>query len=203
MKALTTTTLALAAAMAIGGCAPKIVSQNVYKQEGCYIESEERSYTLPEGRINYQALTDEAIDTILDEGGGLFFGEAKKLPAKIIVTDFVDLTSLENNSKFGYVLSNSIKNSVSNKLDIAIVEAEVSKYFKLSGNGLKILSRDIGKLRTNNLNIRHALVGTYTATQSEVVVFVKLVNLQNGLIEGSYSKTLPMNCAMLQLLKEQ
>ncbi|MEA1920734.1 MAG: FlgO family outer membrane protein [Campylobacterota bacterium] len=193
-SALITSSLVLFALFGLSGCYQKVVSYNANKKETCFIKDEKR-YALSDSRVHYQYLTDDAIDSIFDD--------IEPLPKEIIVTEFVDLTSLENQSKFGYVLSNSIKNSLANELDIDIIEAEVSKYFKLSGNGLKILSRDIRKIRTDNLNIKHAVAGTYTATESEVIVFVKLVNLETGLIEGSYSRTLPMNCAMLQLLKEK
>lgn len=192
---LITSALLVSALLGLSGCYQKVVTYNAHKKESCYIPQNEKRYQLNESRVNYQYLTDEAVETVFDD--------IAVLPKEVIVTEFVDLTSLENPSKFGYVLSNSIKNSLANELDLNVVEAEVSKYFKISGNGLKILSRDIDKIRTNNLDIKHAVVGTYTATDSEVIIFVKLVNLQNGLIEGSYSRTLPMNCAMLQLLKEK
>jgi TolB-like protein len=195
ISTLITSALLASTIFGLSGCYQKVVSYNANKQERCYIAQEERYYNLADSRVDYQALTDEAVSTI--------FNDIYNLPKEIIVTEFVDLTSLENQSKFGYVLSNSIKNSLSNELDMSVIEAEVSKYFKISGNGLKILSRDIRKIRTNNLDVKHAIAGTYTATDSEVIVFVKLVNLETGLIEGSYSETLPMNCAMLQLLKEK
>jgi TolB-like protein len=185
--------LLLSLLLSLSGCYQKVVSYNAHKKESCFIPDEERRYTFADSRVDYQALTDEAVNTI--------FYDIQPLPKEVVVTEFVDLSSLENMSKFGYVLSNSIKNSMTNELAVDVIEAEVSKYFKLSGNGLKILSRDVRKIRTDNLDIEHAVVGTYTETQSEVIVFVKLVNLQSGLIEGSYSKTLPMNCAMMQLLK--
>lgn len=191
---LGTSLIALSALM-LGGCYQKVVSYNPHQMESCYIEKDQRKYTLSEGRVNYQLLTDNAVDTIFDD--------LETLPERVIVTEFVDLTSLENHSKFGYVLSNSIKNSIINDISAEVIEAEVSKYFKISGNGLKVLSRDINSIRSENLNVKHAVVGTYTYTEKESVVFVKLVNLETGIIEGSYSKTLPMNCAMLQLLKEQ
>lgn len=194
LHALTLSALALSTLM-LSGCATKVVSHNPYKQEVCYVESDQRKYTLNEGRVHYQQLTDEAIDVVFDS--------LAVLPKQVIVTEFVDLTSLENHSKFGYVLSNSIKNSIIAQINAEVIEAEVSKYFKLSANGLKVLTRDTDAIRSDNLNIKHAVAGTYTYTDKEAVVFVKLVNLENGIIEGSYARTLPMNCAMLQLLKEQ
>ena len=79
MKAFTLPLLTLGILVAFSGCAQKIVSQNKYREVACYIESENKRYTLPEGQVNYQALTDAAIETILDDDAG-FFSEAKELP---------------------------------------------------------------------------------------------------------------------------
>lgn len=141
--------------------------------------------------INYSALAGEAVKKLFSK---------TTIPNKIIVTDFVDLTSLNNNTRLGYVLSNSIKDSLINMYKVSVIEAEISKYFKLSGNGLKILSRDIDKVKSTSFNVKKAVVGTYTYTDSELVVFVKLVNLKTGIIEGSYTKTLPMGPSTKMML---
>ncbi len=194
LHTISITAIALSSLM-FSGCYQKVVSYNAHKKESCYIKADQKKYTLADSRVDYQALTDEAVSSI--------FYDVETPPSEIIVTEFVDLTYLENQSKFGYVLSNNIKNSLINDINTKVIEAEVSKYFKISGNGLKILSRDVKKIRTDNLNVKHAVVGTYAYTDQETIVFVKLINLETGIIEGSYSKTLPMNCAMLQLLKEK
>jgi len=133
--------------------------------------------------IDYALLADNSTKSLFKK---------MELPKKVIVTDFVDVTSLDNHRKLGYVLSNNIKNSLINNYDIAVVEAEVSKFFKISGNGLKILSRDINKLRSTNFNVQYAIVGTYTYSANELIVFVKLIDLKTGIIKGSYAKTFPM-----------
>jgi len=133
--------------------------------------------------IDYNSVCDEAVNSMLSK---------IELPKKIIVTDFVDITSLENKRKLGYVLSNSIKNSLINKYNTDVVEVEVSKYFKISGNGVKILSRDVDKLRSTNFDVRYAIVGTYTHTNSELIIFTKLIDLKTGIIKGSYANTFPM-----------
>ncbi len=148
------------------------------KKHGLYSQEVESIY------INYIAFSDESVKNI--------FKKVKQLPAKIIVTDFVDMTSLNNCTKLGYVFSNNIKNSIINNYDIDVIEAEVSKYFKISDNGIKILSRDIKKLRSTSFNIKYAVVGTYTYSHNELIVFVKLINLKTGVIKGSYAKAFPM-----------
>lgn len=141
--------------------------------------------------IDYNALADDATKNIFHK---------KAVPSKIIVTDFVDVTSLDNHTKLGYVLSNSIKNSLINKHNANVIEAEVSKYFKISDNGLKILSRDVDKLRATNFNVQFAVVGTYTHSENELIVFVKLIDLKTGIIKGSYARTFPMSISTKTML---
>jgi len=144
--------------------------------------------------IDYSQLAKEATAAI--------FKKMDK-PKMLIVTDFVDVTSLDNHTKLGYVLSNNMKDILINEYNIAVVEAEVSKYFKISGNGLKILSRDIKKLRSTNFEVKYAVVGTYAYTANEFVVFVKLIDLETGIIKGSYAKTFPMGEGVRLMLENK
>jgi len=169
---------------------------------GCSGVTYDREYSKPNGlrpgtaketMINYSLLTDQAINQIFKKSD---------VPEKLIVTDFVDLTSLENHSRLGYVLSNNIKNSLINIHNATVIEAEVSKYFKISGNGLKILSRDINHLKSKNFDVTQAVVGTYTYTDTELILFVKLINLETGVIEGSYAKSLLIGPSTKMMLKD-
>ncbi|MEA3330850.1 MAG: FlgO family outer membrane protein [Campylobacterota bacterium] len=150
------------------------------------IEKEKEGFRTNEVKnryIDYGILADESLKSLFKKN---------ELPTKIIVTDFVDITSLDNHRKLGYVLSNNIKNSLINNYDISVVESEVSKFFKISGNGLKILSRDVDKLRSTNFNVQYAIVGTYTYSTNELIVFVKLIDLKTGIIKGSYANAFAM-----------
>ena len=161
-----------------------------YKRE-YEVKTNFKTTTVEETVINYKILSNQAVTQIFKNS---------KVPNKLIVTEFVDLTLLENHTKLGYVLSNSIKNSLINIHNASVIEAEVSKYFKISGNGLKILSRDINMIKNKNLTVERAVVGTYAYTDDEIIIFVKLVNLKTGIIEGSYTKAIEMGRSTRMLL---
>ena len=161
-------------------------SKNVTERNGYRVDSYRDTF------IDYHAFADDAVINIFKNN---------KMPNKVIVTDFVDVTSLDNHTKLGYVLSNNIKNSLINNYQANVVEAEVSKYFKISDNGLKILSRDIDKLRSTNFNVQYALVGTYTHSNSELIVFVKFIDLKTGIIKGSYAQTFPLGQSTRSMLR--
>jgi len=175
------------------GCSSGVVDKKTYEKEECGVNRGIKAYY--NYQVDYVGLADDAVTSL--------FSTAKVKPNDFIVTDFVDLTSLQNYSKLGYVFSNAIKNSLIKKYHARVVEAEVSKYFEISGNGLRVLSRDIKMLRTDNFELSRGVVGTYTFTDEEIVIFVKLINLKTGIIEGSYAKKLPMTCEMMYLLTQR
>jgi len=177
----------------LAGCSNGMIAKKQYTKEECGVNRGIKAYY--DYDIDYIVLADEAVDSL--------FSTADVEPSNFIVTDFVDLTSLQNYSKLGYILSNAIKNSLIQKHGSKVVEAEVSKYFEISGNGLRVLSRDIKMLRTDNFELSRAVVGTYTYTEEEIVIFVKLIDLKTGIIEGSYAKKLPMTCEMMYLLTQR
>ena len=169
------------------------VQEKEYAKVPCDVNRGIKSYY--DVDVDYIKLSDDAIVSVFQTIG--------VVPEKVLVTDFVDLTSLDNFSRLGYVFSNSIKNSLIHKYNINVIEAEVSKYFKISGNGLKILSRNVDNMRTQTFDVTRVVVGTYTYTDEEIVIFVKLINLESGIIEGSYAKKLPMTCEMMYLLSQR
>ena len=146
-----------------------------------------------ESMINYNKLANQAVKVIFKN---------IETPERLIVSDFVDLNSLENKSAMGYILSNSIKNSLVNLKKIKIIEAELSKNFKISQNGLRVLTRDIKDMKSKDFNVEKAVVGTYTYNEAEIIVFIKLINLKNGLIEGSYTKSLPIGKSIKSMLSK-
>lgn len=182
---------ALSLTLLLGGCQNQSTLQaKHYPKVPCDVNRGLKEYyDVP---VDYIALAHEAIAAMFKTIG--------TVPTKVLVTDFVDLTSLENFSQLGYVFSNSVKNALIHQYSINVIEAEVSKYFKISGNGLKILSRDVNTIRTQSFDVNRAVVGTYTYSDEEIIIFVKLIDLETGIIEGSFAKKLPMNCEMMHLL---
>jgi len=174
-------------------CSKHIVASKKYDKTECGVNRGIKQYY--DFSVDYIQLADAAVDSL--------FSTASVHPKNFIVTDFVDLTSLQNYSKLGYILSNSIKNALITKYSAKVIEAEVSKYFEISGNGLRVLSRDVKMLRTDSFELRRAVVGTYTYTDEEIVVFVKLIDLQTGIIEGSYAQKFPMTCEIMYLLTQK
>eukprot|EP01156_Anaeramoeba_ignava_P014918 Anaeramoba_ignava/a610924_12.p1 GENE.a610924_12~~a610924_12.p1 ORF type:complete len:204 (-),score=-13.50 a610924_12:142-753(-) len=127
--------------------------------------------------------------------------KATKLKDKsLYVTDFVNLDSLENRSRFGFLLSEEIKALVTTQTTNTVHEIEFAKYLKLGSDGTKILSRDLDELMHQSMQPdTYALVGTYVLTKRQVILYLKVINLQTGVIIKSSSKSLTMTREILDL----
>jgi len=117
----------------------------------------------------------------------------------VLVSDFVNLAKLENPSKLGFVLSESLKNTLSSK-DIIIRQVEFGKDFTIGKHGFNMLSRDQNKILKTNVNVASfALVGTYTLTSNKLLLFVKLIDVETGYILSSSSLTTRLTKEIIEL----
>ncbi len=96
-----------------------------------------------------------------------------------IVTTFVDLDNLEQSTRFGRVLAESVGSELFRLgADIKDVRPARALYFQ-PGTGELILSRKAKRL-ASSVRARAVLVGTYTTGASSVIVTVRLIDLYNG-----------------------
>lgn len=109
----------------------------------------------------------------------------------VLVSDFVNIDKLQNHSKLGFLLSETLKNELSSK-DIIIKEVELSKNFKIGKRGFNLLSRDIKEIQ-NSVNEKFAMVGTYSITHRRLILFVKLIDIQTGHILSSSTQSVTID----------
>lgn len=105
---------------------------------------------------------------------------------RVIVTDFVDLQSFEP-KKSGLVMAELLRGSLNQSCGHRVIQGEFSKYFKVSDQGLVILSRsasDIGRDYTG----RHVVVGTYEYNRNKLLLFVKKINTSDNQIVRMVTK---------------
>ena len=165
---------------------------------GCALVNEGKDsfklkYFQPTHITNFASLAEELI---VDLEKKMSFLD-KRNP--IYVVDFVNLKNLANNSQLGFILSEEVKTQVSQKLDIPIVSIEYMKYLKLGNNGSKFLTRDLGKIKNKKMNTNtYALVGTYTFTQRQVMFYLKLIDLTNGVIIKSSTTSARLTDEMME-----
>ena len=108
----------------------------------------------------------------------------------VLVPDFVNVNSLQNRSKLGFLLSEQLKNSLSNR-GIIIKELELGKDFQFGKNGFNILTREQKDIKDKEINNNYAFVGTYSVTTQSLIIFIKLIDINNGnILSSAYSETL-------------
>ena len=115
-----------------------------------------------------------------------------------MVSDFVNLDRLQNHSKLGFLLSDSLKNSLSAR-DIIIRQVELGKDFKIGKHGFNVLSRSADEINDTVQYERYAVVGTYSITTKRLILFIKLIELETGNILSSSSGSVIIDKEIRQL----
>ena len=104
----------------------------------------------------------------------------------VLVSDFVNLDKLKNRSKLGFLLSEHLKDSLSNR-NIIVREVELSRDFEFGKTGFNVLTRKQKDMSKKEVSEKFAVVGTYSITTQSLIVFVKLIDITNGNILSSAS----------------
>lgn len=138
---------------------------------------------------NFTSLTENLLDQLCPEIQSL---SQKHHDKPFYVVDFVNIKDLQNHSQLGFMLSDELKTHVTQNCKRAVYSIEHAKYLKIGENGTEILTRDIDELHQTKINKNtYALVGTYAITQRQLLLYLKLVDLQTGvIIKAASEKTL-------------
>ncbi len=121
----------------------------------------------------------------------------------ILITDFVNINTLNGGNSLSFILSSSFKDSLVNLNRFKVLEVELNKYFKIGKDGVKVLTRELKTLLNSNLTLNYALIGSYSITNKQLIIFLKLVDLNSGVIKKSYMQTLTMSCEINSLAKNK
>lgn len=149
----------------------------------------------PNVKTDFKAVAKKGIDEL--------FSNIKVTNEHILITDFVDIDTLNGGNSLSFVLSNSFKDSLVNLNKFNVLEVELNRYFKIGKNGIKILSRQVKSLLNQNMTLNYALIGSYSITNKQLIIFLKLVDLNSGVVEKSYMDTLDMSCEINSLAKSK
>lgn len=116
----------------------------------------------------------------------------------VLVSDFVNIDKLQNHSKLGFLLSETLKDVLSNQ-NIIIREVELGQHFKLGEKGFNVLSRNPNDVYAQIDKERFAVVGTYSITDKRLRIFIKLIDIQTGHILSSASESTMMTSEIEKL----
>lgn len=184
-------TLALALAFLFSGCSLINSSSESFKFK--YFQST--------GTTNFNILTHNLLKDLSDTI--LTIKSKKRNILPLYVTDFVNVKDLDNRSQLGFILSDELKTNITQDLNWPIYQIEFAKYLKVRQTGTKLLSRKISDLKYKSMDDNtYALVGTYAITQRQLLIYLKLINLKNGVILKSATKRLTLTDEIKNLEKK-
>ncbi len=122
---------------------------------------------------------------------------------QIYVADFVDQKNYNNKSELGFVLADAVKVNLQKRFcnkTLQIKTLDMSKYLIVNKNGFSMLTRKLSDLKENYIeDSKKILLGTYTITANQLIVFVRLVNLKEETTLISSSISVPITYEILQL----
>jgi len=138
-----------------------------------------------EDTTNFHELTSKLLEDGVNAG---FFKsdicQKIKKESNLYVIDFVNQAKLENKSQLGFVLSNSLKVNLLNSQCVrknSIKTLDLAKYPVMDQNGARMLTRELQKMKTKSIqDDKQILIGTYTITSKQLLLFLKLVDLETG-----------------------
>lgn len=148
---------------------------------------------LPDGATDFAKM----LETMVEESYGKITTYIDKNDV-VLVPDFVNLDRLQNRSKLGFLLSDSLKNALSNK-DVIVKAVEVGKVFKFGPTGFNILTRKQSEIETTTATERYAIAGTYSLTTKRLILFIKLIDIQEGTIVGSSTSSVMMDEEIIEM----
>ena len=129
---------------------------------------------------------DEIISALLKKASYQIFPNMT-INEVLIVSNFAETTTLKSNTRLSFILSDLLKNKLISKYSYTVREIELSKTFKFGEEGFKVLTRDTDEINDTIIDARYAVVGTYTITKNQLLLFLKFIDIRNGLVLASSS----------------
>jgi hypothetical protein len=150
--------------------------------------------SIPSLRYNTELMNtnyDEIISELLQKASYQIFPNME-MDEILIVPNFAETTTLKSNTRLSFILSDTLKNRLVSKYSYGVREIELSRNFRFGDEGFKVLTRDSKNINNTVINSRYAVVGTYTVTKNQLLLFLKFINIRDGLIlaASSYSTDL-------------
>jgi len=150
--------------------------------------------SLPTLRYNTELMNtnyDEIISNLLQKASYQIFPNMK-MDEILLVPNFAETTTLKSNTRLSFILSDTLKNKLVSKYSYTVREIALSKNFRFGDEGFKVLTRNSKNINNTVINSRYAVVGTFTVTKNQLLLFLKFINIRDGLIlaASSYSTNL-------------
>ena len=137
----------------------------------------------PIGYLNSQAIfLADQLERNLDK---------KYIASPVMVTSFLNLDNLKETSGLGRLLAESLIHELHIRR-WKVIDARLVKDIIINTQGEFALSRDIKNIKAS-YNVTGIVTGTYTVTESAVIVNAKVMDIDSGVITSSGQISIPLN----------
>ena len=137
----------------------------------------------PIGYLNSQAIfIADQLERNLDK---------KYISSPVMVTSFLNLDNLKETSGLGRLLAESLIHELHVRR-WKVIDSRLVKDIVINTHGEFALSRDIKNIKAS-YNVTGIVTGTYTVTESSVIVNAKVMDIDTGVITSSAQASIPLN----------
>ncbi len=159
------------------------------------------NYTWYQFNYSYKTTNyEELISNLLSKASNQIFPNMGKSEV-LLVSNFAETTTLQSNTKLSFVLSDMLKNQLVSKYSYTVRDIELSNKFRLGSDGFKVLTRDVTQINSKITKAKYAVVGVYTFTKNQILLFLKVINIRNGNIVASSNHATDLTEDIVQLNK--
>jgi len=109
----------------------------------------------------------------------------------VMVTSFLSLDNLTQTNSLGRLLAESLIHELQVRR-WKVIDARLVKDIIINNKGEFALSRDIKNIK-DSYNVSGVVTGTYTITDSSVIVNSKVMDIESGVITSSGQISIPLN----------
>lgn len=117
----------------------------------------------------------------------------RDLSHSVLVPDFQNLDTYVPGS-VGLYMGEQMRAALSQQCHSQIVQADFGKYFRLSGDGLAVLTRNPNDIQNEEHRMQDVVVGTYSFQGNKLSLFVRKTQGSTGMIKKMVARDIQYNC---------
>lgn len=117
----------------------------------------------------------------------------RDLSHSVLVPDFQNLDTYVPGS-VGLYMGEQMRAALSQQCHSQIVQADFGKYFRLSGDGLAVLTRNPNDIQNEEHRMQDVVVGTYSFQGNKLSLFVRKTQGSTGMIKKMVARDIQYSC---------
>lgn len=117
----------------------------------------------------------------------------RDLSHSVLVPDFQNLDTYVPGS-VGLYMGEQMRAALSQQCHSQIVQADFGKYFRLSGDGLAVLTHNPNDIQNEEHRMQDVVVGTYSFQGNKLSLFVRKTQGSTGMIKKMVARDIQYSC---------